>query len=199
MNWIPHPTILEGKKVKLVPLDTSHFDELTELAKQKIIWKNISIDYSEPEKYLINLKSAILMRANGEQYPFTIIDKVTGKIIGSTRFHNIFPKDSKLEIGWTWYDPTYWGTGYNNECKLLLLTFCFEELKAVRVQLQTNEKNLRSRAAIQKIGGKMEGILRKERIIEDGSYRNTVMFSLIDEEWPETKARLVDMVNRVIG
>lgn len=199
MNWIPHPTILENDKVKLVPLDNSHLDELIALGRQQIIWQHMSIDFSEPQKFLINLKSAMLMRASGEQYPFTVIDKATNKIIGSTRFHNIFPTDKKLEIGWTWYDPSYWGTGINTECKLLLLDFCFETLGTVRVQLQTNEKNLRSRAAIQKIGGKMEGILRKERIMENGAYRNTVMFSLIDEEWPETKAMLVDMVNRVRG
>lgn len=194
MNWIPHPTILENDKVKLVPLDNSHLDELIALGRQQIIWQNMSIDFSEPQKFLINLKSAMLMRASGEQYPFTVIDKITNKIIGSTRLHNIFPADKKLEIGWTWYDPSYWGTGINTECKLLLLNFCFETLGTVRVQLQTNEKNLRSRAAIQKIGGKMEGILRKERIMENGTYRNTVMFSLIDDEWPETKAKLHELI-----
>lgn len=194
MNWIPHPTILEGKRVKLVPLDNDHFADLLEAAKQKIIWQNMSIDFSDRDRYLTNLKSAVLMRASGEQYPFTIIDRSTNKIIGSTRLHNIFPKDRKVEIGWTWYDPKYWGTGYNTECKLLLLSFCFETLKTVRVQLQTSEKNLRSRAAIQKIGGKFEGIMRKERLIENGTYRNTAMFSIIDEEWDDVKKKLEDMV-----
>jgi len=197
MNWIPHPTILEGNNVKLVPLDGKHFETLVELAKQKVIWQNMSIDFSDPAKYLTNLKSAVLMRANGEQYPFTVIDKLTGKIIGSTRLHNIFPEHKRLEIGWTWYDPTYWGTGYNTECKLLLLTFCFETLKTVRVQLQTNEKNRRSRGAIEKIGGKFEGILRKERIMENGTHRNTAIFSLIDEEWRETKTMLEEKVKGV--
>ena len=195
MNWIPHPTVLEGKRVKLVPLDNSHFDELVELAKQKIIWQNISVDFSDPEKYLTHLKASVLMRVNGEQYPFTVIDKLTNKIIGSTRLHNVFPQHKKVEIGWTWYDPVYWGTGYNTECKLLILTFCFEQLKTVRVQLQTSEKNKRSQAAIQKIGAKFEGILRKERIIEDGSYRNTVMFSIIDEEWSAAKAELIRLIS----
>jgi RimJ/RimL family protein N-acetyltransferase len=197
MNWIPHPTVLEGDKVKLVPLDHSHFATLTELAQQKIIWQNISIDFSNPEKYLNHLKGVVLMRANGEQYPFTVIDKTNNKIIGSTRLHNLFPEHKKLEIGWTWYDPAYWGTGYNTECKLLILTFCFEQLKTVRVQLQTSEKNLRSQAAIKKIGAKFEGILRKERIIENGSYRNTVMFSIIDDEWPAAKAELMRLSRNI--
>jgi RimJ/RimL family protein N-acetyltransferase len=190
MNWIPHPTVLEGKIVRLEPTDSSHFKELAELARQKVIWQNISYDLSDPEKYLTNIKSAVLMRATGEQYPFTIFDKLNGKIIGNTRLHNISAKDKKLEIGWTWYDPAYWGTGYNTECKLLLFTFCFESLKTVRVQLQTSEKNLRSQAAIQKVGAKLEGTLRKERLIENGSYRNTMMFSIIDDEWPDVKLRL---------
>jgi len=196
MSWIPHPTRLEGDKVILVPLDSAHFDELTSLASQEVIWKNMSINYSDKAKYLTNLKSALLMRANGEQYAFTVIDKLNNKIIGSTRFHNIFPEHRKLEIGWTWYDPIYWGTGYNTECKLLLFTFCFETLKTVRVQLQTDENNLRSRAAIQKVGAKFEGVLRKERVRDNNTFRNTAMYSIIDDEWPQVKEMLLGMVHR---
>ena len=194
MAWIPHPTILEGEKIKLVPLDSSHFDNLTHSARQSVIWKNMSIDYSDPAKYLVNLKSALIMRANGEQYAFTIIDRLNNKIIGSTRLHNIFPEHRKLEIGWTWYDPAYWGTGYNTECKLLLFTFCFETLKTVRVQLQTDENNLRSRGAIQKVGAKFEGVMHKERVRDNNTFRNTAMFSIIDDEWPEVKEMLWKMV-----
>ena len=190
MNWIQHPVILEGKRVKLVPLENSHFTDLLEVGKQEKIWEFISINGADQNILLQHLKSAVLKRATGEQYPFTVIDKQKNKIIGSTLFHNIYPEHRKLEIGWTWYDPAYWRTGYNRECKLLLLTYCFETLKTVRVQLQTDENNMRSRTAILCIGAVFEGILRKERIRANGKFRNTAMYSIIDEEWPAVKEKL---------
>lgn len=190
MNWIPYPVILEGEKVKLVPLESAHLPDLLAVGMQEQIWEHISMNGADSDKLLLHLKSAILKRATAEQYPFTVIDKITGKIIGSTLFHNIFPEHLKLEIGWTWYDPAYWRTGYNRECKLLLLTYCFETLKTVRVQLQTDENNQRSRTAILGIGASFEGILRKERIRANGAFRNTAMYSIIDDEWPQVKAQL---------
>lgn len=190
MNWIPHPVILEGEKVTLLPLDNVHFPALLDIAKQKDIWEFMSVDYSDTNRLLTELKSVTLQRITGEQYPFTIFDKVNDKIIGSTRFHNIFPQHLKLEIGWTWYDPAYWNTGYNTECKLLLLTYCFEVLQTVRVQLVTSDKNLRSQRAIKSIGAQFEGVQRKERKIQDGSYRNTAVYSIIDDEWPAVKETL---------
>ena len=190
MNWIQHPVILEGERVRLVPLDSAHFDELMQVAAQEQIWERMSINGADRDRITQHLKTALLKRAAGEQYPFTIIDKVHNKIIGSTMFHNIFPEHRKLEIGWTWYDPAYWRTGYNRECKLLLLTYCFEVLKTVRVQLQTDENNERSRTAILGIGATYEGTMRKERIRANGANRNTAMYSIIDDEWVEVKAKL---------
>lgn len=146
---------------------------------------------ADSDKLQLHLKSALLKRATGEQYPFTVIDKITDNVIGSTLFHSIFPEHRKLEIGWTWYAPAYWRTGYNRECKLLLLTYCFEILKTIRVQLVTDENNLRSRTAILGIGASFEGVLRKERIRGNGLPRNTAMYSIIDEEWPGVKQLLV--------
>ncbi len=194
MFAIQHPVLLEGQRVRLMPLDNSHFAELVKVGSDPEIWQNMLIRGYDNDVLLTQLKSAVLKRASGEMYPFTIIDKVSNKIIGSTSLMNLFPEHMKLEIGWTWYDPEYWGTGYNTECKLLLLNYCFEKLKVVRVQFQTSEQNVRSRAAIQKIGGKQEGILRKERRKPDGSYRNTVMFSITDDEWAEVKMRLMGLV-----
>lgn len=196
MSWIQHPVILEGGKVKMIPLVQDHFDELVKVAKDERIWEQISINGADSERLLQHLKSAVLKRGTGEQYPFTVIDKKKNAIIGSTLFHNIFPEHRKLEIGWTWYDPAYWRTGYNRECKLLLLTYSFEVMKAVRVQLQTDEKNQRSRTAILGIGATFEGILRKERIRSNGVYRNTAMYSITDDEWPAAKALLAASLSR---
>lgn len=190
MNWIQHPVVLEGERVKLVPLDHIHIASLLEIGRQEKIWEFISINGTDPQVLERHLKSAILKRATGEQYPFTVIDKRNDKIIGSTFLHNIFPEHRKLEIGWTWYDPAYWRTGYNRECKLLLLAYCFETLKAIRVQLVTDENNHRSRAAILGIGAIFEGILRNERIRANGAYRNTPVYSIIESEWPVVKETL---------
>ena len=189
-NWIQHPVVLEGEKVTLVPLENAHFAALTVIAKDERIWEFMSMSGTNTEWLLSHLRSAILKRATGEQYPFTVIDKATGNIIGSTLFHSIYPEHRKLEIGWTWYNPAFWRTGCNRECKLLLLTHCFEVLKTIRVQLVTDEINQRSRTAIEGIGGVFEGILRNERIRSNGKYRNTAMYSIIESEWPEVKRKL---------
>jgi RimJ/RimL family protein N-acetyltransferase len=183
MNWIDHPVTLEGEKVKLVPLESAHFSALLEVGRQEKIWEFISINGADSEVLLLHLKTAILKRATGEQYPFTVIDKVTGDIIGCTMFHNIYPEHRKLEIGWTWYHPAYWRTGYNRECKRLLLDYCFNTIKTIRVQFVTDEHNHRSRTAILGIGATFEGILRNERIRSNGAYRNTAMYSIVEGEW----------------
>jgi RimJ/RimL family protein N-acetyltransferase len=141
------------------------------------------------------LRSALLRKTIGEEYPFTIFDNKTGNIIGSTRLYNMFPAHRKLEIGWTWYDPAYWGKGHNAACKLLLLTHAFETMGCVRVQFQVHEQNTRSRAAVERLGAKFEGILRNERIRDNGSIRNTVMYSIIDTEWKDVKHLLRDRLN----
>ena len=192
MNWIQHPVILEGERIRLEPLTKTHFTALAAVAKDERIWEFISINGADENTLLNHLRSATLKRATGEQYAFTVIDKQSGAIIGSTLFHNIFPEHRKLEIGWTWYSPPYWRTGYNRECKLLLLTYCFEVLKTIRVQLVTDENNQRSRTAILGIGAKFEGILRQERIRSNGAYRNTAMYSIIDSEWEGIKGMLID-------
>jgi RimJ/RimL family protein N-acetyltransferase len=196
MNWIEHPVILEGERVRLLPLENAHFPALIAIAKDEKIWEHISINGTDSDRLTQHLKSALLKRGTSEQYPFTVIDRKTNTIIGCTLFHNIFPEHRKLEIGWTWYDPAYWRTGYNRECKLLLLTYCFETLNAVRVQLQTDENNLRSRTAILGIGATFEGMLRKERIRANGAARNTVMYSIIDDEWGRVKAMLTERLTR---
>ncbi len=194
MNWINHPVVLEGKLVKLVPLERAHFPELLRVGANPSIWEFISINGADSERLKLHLESAMLKRANGEQYPFTVICNRTGNVIGSTMFHNIFSEHRKLEIGWTWYDPSYWRTGYNRECKLLLLSYCFETINAIRVQFVTDENNFRSRKAIIGIGATFEGILRNERIRANGAYRNTAVFSIIDREWQVVKSNLVTSI-----
>lgn len=189
--WIPHPTILSGERVELVPLEKEHFEELYKAASDKKLWEFIPTDCSEKETFYNTYTTALSLREKGELYPFVIIHQQTKKIIGSTRLMEIFPNDKKLEIGFTWITQEYWGTAINFECKLLLLDFCFETLQARRLQLKTKDTNLRSRKAIEKIGGQFEGILRKDRIQQNGISRNAAYYSILDDEWPAAKNKIL--------
>lgn len=190
MNWITHPTILQNEWVRLEPLDRTHFDALIAISKHPDIWTYLTLNGTDSQKLLQELKAAILRRAVGDEYAFTVFDARENRIIGSTRLMGLYPNHRKLEIGWTWYDPAYWGSGHNLACKLLLLTHCFETLKTIRVQLQVNSKNERSRAAVLKLGATFEGLLRNERIRDNGEIRDTAIYSVIDAEWDAVKNML---------
>lgn len=192
-NWIKQSTILKGKVVDLIPLKEEHYNELEKLSKDKTIWKYYIFDGTDTEKFFEALNNALEEKKKGAQYPFVIYHKAEKKIIGSTRFLDIQPNHKKLEIGWTWLHPDYWGTEVNLECKLLLLTFCFEQLQTVRVQLKTDENNLRSRKAIEKIGGQFEGILRNEQLRDNGTNRNSAIYSILDSEWNQVKEKITKM------
>ncbi|OYU95213.1 MAG: GNAT family N-acetyltransferase [Bacteroidetes bacterium B1(2017)] len=189
-NWIKHPLSLKGQLVELIPLEKFHFEELAALAANKKIWEFLPSDCSNAEVFIKEYEEALVERERGNHYPFVIRLLETGKLIGSTRFFDIHPSHRKLEIGWTWLHPDYWGTAINFDCKLLLLTYCFETLKAIRVQLKTSDTNIRSRKAIEKIGGQFEGILRKDRIRANGSIRNSAYYSILDEEWEKVKSEI---------
>jgi RimJ/RimL family protein N-acetyltransferase len=193
--WITHPTILQGQTVDLLPLEKEHFEELYLAASDKKLWELIPTDCSIQENFTAAYTTALTEREKGNHYPFIIYHKQTQKIIGSTRLFDIFPNDKKLEIGWSWIIEKYWGTRVNPECKLLLLTFCFDVLKARRVQIKTDQNNIRSRKAIEKIGGQFEGVLRKDRIKDDGTSRSAAYYSIIDDEWAGVKVRLQGMIN----
>jgi RimJ/RimL family protein N-acetyltransferase len=197
MHWITHPLRLYGKLVRVEPLVEAHIPDLVAAGSDPAIWTHLPFDGSDSKRLSRELGAAILNRIHGSQYPFTIFRQSDDRIIGSTRFFDIFPEHKKLEIGWTWYAPDVWGKGYNIDCKLLLLGHCFETLGANRVQLKTRTGNARSRAAIEKIGGVFEGLLRNDRVMPDGSVKDTVIFSVIKEEWPELKARLEEAVGEL--
>jgi RimJ/RimL family protein N-acetyltransferase len=188
--WIEHPVVLKGQQVELLPLEEKHFDKLFEAASDKRIWQFYTGDWSVRETFLKIYNGSLRRREKGAEYPFVIFHIPSQKIIGSTRFLDIVPYDKRLEIGGTWLMPEYWATSVNFDCKLALLTFAFETLKAKRVQLKTQHDNIRSRKAIEKIGGVYEGILRKHMLKDDGTYRSSAYFSILDDEWKTAKANL---------
>jgi len=191
--WVKKQTHLAGQSVKLLPLQESHFDELADIARDERIWKFYTMNCASRVTLMHELTNALTEREKGTQFPFVIFHNEHQKIIGSTRFLLLQPVHRKLEIGWTWLHPDYWATEVNAECKLLLLTLCFEELLTVRVQIKTDENNIRSRKAIEKIGGQFEGILRNDMIRENNTYRNSAYYSIIESEWPSVKERLVNL------
>lgn len=196
MPWLAHPIKLSGLLVRLEPLNEAHFDGLVGIAAAPQIWTYLPFDGRHAENLRRELRTAILNRNAGTHYPFTVIAQDSNRIIGSTRFFEIFEEHKKLEIGWTWYHPSAWGKGYNVECKLLLLSYAFETLGANRVQLKTRDTNKRSQAAIQKTGAVYEGCLRSDRLMPDGHVRDTMVYSVIRPEWPATKVKLQGMVDR---
>lgn len=191
---INHPVKLMGDTIDLLPLEKEHFDQLFESAMDKRIWEFFPFDGSDSNKFISHYTEALIEREKGNKYPFAVLHKQTGRLIGSTSLYDIHPNDRNLEIGWTWLHPDYWATDVNLECKLLLLTYCFDDLKCVRVQIRTNNLNFRSQRAIQKIGAKFEGILRKAKIRDDGTIISSFYYSIIDEEWEGVRQDLVSQL-----
>ncbi len=191
-SWIPSQIRLQGKVIDLLPLEEAYFHELEVLAADKRIWEHYIYDGSDPGRIKAVLQNGLKEREKGTQFPFVIFHKKDARVIGSTRFLDMQPSHKKLEIGTTWLHPDYWGSMANPEAKLLLLTFCFEVLKTFRVQFKTDENNLRSRKAIEKIGGVFEGVLRNDMVRDDNSHRNSAVYSILSQEWEEKKRGLVD-------
>ena len=128
--------------------------------------------------------------------PFVVHDNATGDIVGCTRYFNVDASNRRLEIGHTWYATHAQRTAINTECKLLLLTHAFEKLKCVAVEFRTHWFNHASREAIARLGAKQDGVLRNHQILPDGSYRDTVVFSIIENEWPAVKRHLTFLLER---
>ena len=191
---INHPLILESSSIKLLPFEKEHFNELLEAASNPEIWELTSVNYSVPEIFHANSNAALADRDKGTAYPFVIIDKTTNEIIGTTRFLEIVPADKKLEIGVTWIKKEYWGTTVNLESKFIMLQYCFEILKTVRVQFRAKSNNLRSRKAMENMGAQFEGIMRKDKIEANGIPRDTAFYSIIDSEWETVKEKITNLI-----
>lgn len=184
------PRVLEGKFVRLEPLSREHHDELIQAGKG-FDWAWLSMDLSTSEAMDSFIASTLEEQRKGLEYPFAVYSKSTNKIVGSTRYMDVLSSQKGVEIGWTWYSPSVWGTVVNPECKFLLLRQAFEEWSAIRVCLKTDNKNIHSQRAILKMGAKFEGMLRNHRIRRDGTYRHTMMYSIVPEEWPVVKTNLL--------
>lgn len=183
-------TTLQGQGIILRPLQYTDADALLHAAADGELW-NLTVTVvpsaSTVDAYL---KKALDGREARTVMPFVIVLKETGEVIGSTRFWKIDPLNRKLEIGSSWISARFQKTFVNTEAKYLMLRHAFEVLDCVRVQFTTDENNQKSRHAILRLGAQQEGIVRHERIMPDGRKRNSVRFSIIDDEWPQVRLNL---------
>jgi RimJ/RimL family protein N-acetyltransferase len=182
---------LEGKQVRLEPLHPDHAEGLLKAGAAPEIWPWMSATLMSAAAVAAFIEIAMRAAAHGQEYAFAVVLKESGRVVGSTRYMDVQAASRGAEIGWTWYAPDVWATSTNPECKFLLLQHAFETWGALRVQLKTDHMNTRSQAAIRKLGAQYEGTLRNHRIRPDGTVRDTVMFSVIDREWPDVKAGLL--------
>lgn len=185
-----NPVSLIGQKIRLRPLTEQDTDALMLAASDGELWNMQLTHIPSPDTVAQYINTAITGRNAGTVLPFVIEEIASGKPIGSTRLWKIDPQNRKLEIGHTWLSASWQRTYANTEAKLLLLTHAFEVMNCVRVQFTTDELNEKSRNAILRLGAKQEGIVRHERIMPNGRKRNSVRFSIIDEEWPEVRSNL---------
>jgi N-acetyltransferase len=191
------PVSLEGKIVRLVPLSEAHVPGLAEVGLHPEIWRYMLYGNVDNEEKLLTFVQDLLARqSKGTDLPFAVVDKDRGKPIGCTRYLNIDLVNRGVEVGGTWYGPAYQRTGVNTECKYLLLSHAFEVWGCIRVQLKTDSNNVRSQAAIERVGAVREGVLRNHMIRPDGTVRDSVIYSVIDSEWPHVKVRLETLLRR---
>ncbi|KVR82060.1 GCN5 family acetyltransferase [Burkholderia vietnamiensis] len=187
---LPAQPTLTGEHIVLRPLAASDRQALLDAAADGELWNSKVTVVPDERAVDAYLDTALQGRAAGTVMPFAIVERASGRVIGSTRFWKIDRNNRKLEIGHTWLSASAQRTRANTEAKWLLLAYAFDTLQCVRVQFTTDELNEKSRAAILRLGAKQEGIVRHERIMPDGRKRNSVRFSIIDGEWPAIRDRL---------
>jgi RimJ/RimL family protein N-acetyltransferase len=184
------PVTLTGDHASIEPLGREHEEALSRAAADGELWRLWYTSIAPPEKMAEYIAAALDMRERLGAMPFVVREKPSGEIIGCTRYFNVDETNRRLEIGYTWYSKRVQRGPINTECKLLLLTHAFEKLRCIAVEFRTHWFNHASRTAIARLGAKQDGVLRNHQLSADGSKRDTVVFSIIDGEWPAVKQHL---------
>lgn len=193
MFWLS-PITLEGPRARLEPLSLAHHDGLAEAVKDGELWKLWYTSIPSPENMQTEIERRLGLQAAGSMLPFTVMDSA-GRIAGMTTFMNADAANRRVEIGSTWYATRVQRTPLNTQCKLLLLTHAFEKLNCIAVEFRTHFFNHQSRRGIERLGAKLDGILRSHQIAPNGTLRDTVVYSIIASEWPTVKAHLTYQLN----
>src|SRR5437868_10416006 len=190
------PVTLNGDHATLEPLARGHADALKHAAADGELWKLWYTSIAPPESMTEYIEAALDMRERQGAMPYVVRDNASDEIVGCTRYFNVDAANRRVEIGHTWYAKRAQRTAINTECKLLLLTHAFETLQCIAVEFRTHWFNHRSREAILRLGAKQDGVLRNHQALPDGSKRDTVVFSIIDGEWPAVKRNLQWLLER---
>ena len=193
MPWL-EPVSLNGPHAQLKPLAQDHCDGLTEAVKDGELWKLWYTFIPKAEDMRKEIDRRLGLQAAGSMLPFTVCD-ADGKIAGMTTYMNVDAPNRRVEIGSTWYAKRVQRSALNTQCKLLLLSHAFEELDCIAVEFRTHFFNHQSRRGIERLGAKLDGILRSHQIAPNGTLRDTVVYSIIASEWPTVKAHLNYQLN----
>lgn len=190
------PVTLQARGIELVPLTLDHEPGLQAAAADGELWNIRVTSVPEPENTRKYIEDALAMRAAGNRFAFCVIETATGKVLGSSSYHDILPAVKRVEIGYTWYAKSVQRSHVNSTCKLLLMTHAFETLGCHVVGWRTDNFNHASQAAIERLGARKDGVIRGHALRRDGTIRDTVMYSLRSGEWPEVKAQLLYLLDK---
>ena len=174
---------LEGRGVRLEPMGLEHEEDLKAAANDGSLWTLTFTSVPEPEKTRAYIEAALAERARGGRCPWVVRELATGRIVGTTSYHDIIPAADRVEIGWTWYARSWQRTHVNTACKLRLMEHAFDTVGCGVVGWRTDNLNTRSQAAIERLGAKKDGVIRHQQIRRDGTVRDTVMYSVTAAEW----------------
>jgi RimJ/RimL family protein N-acetyltransferase len=191
-----NPITLSDRGIELRPMTTEHEAGLRSAAADGELWNIRVTSVPEPEQTRQYMEDALAMREAGHRFPFVVVESDSGRVLGTTSFHDIVPAIRRVEIGWTWYAKSVQRSHVNTTCKMLLLTYAFETLNCHVVGWRTDNFNFASQAAIERLGAKKDGVIRGHALRRDGTIRDTVMYSLRSGEWPEVKAQLMHALNK---
>lgn len=194
MAMWPEPFSAEGKIVRVEPLSMAHCADLEEAAADGDLHRLWYTFVPRAEDVGAEIERRCALMEEGSMLPFAVIEKASGHAVGMTTYMNIEAGHRHVEIGSTWYRQSVQRTGLNTECKLLLLRHAFENLDCIAVEFRTHVMNRASRRAIERLGAKLDGVLRAHQIMPNGSIRDTAAYSIIASEWPAVKANLESML-----
>ncbi len=200
MSVFVHPLTLTGRHVRLEPLAAKHHDDLVNAVRDGELWNHWYTAIPTPESMGAEIRRRLDLQTKGSMCPFAVMDPVTGQAVGMTTYMNVDATHRRVEIGSTWYRQSVQRTLLNTEAKRLLLAHAFEQLDCIAVELRTHFFNHQSRRAIERLGAKLDGVLRSHQInphpLASGALRDTCVYSIIASEWPNVKAHLDHQLSR---
>jgi N-acetyltransferase len=195
MTWL-QPVALRSSRVSLVPLNPGHTNDLVEALQDGELWKLWYTSIPSPDKLVDFIDQRLAAQAKATLLPFAVVDNTTGKAVGMTNYLTVEPDHRRLEIGGTWYRKSVQRSQFNTQCKLLLLGHAFYALRCIAVEFRTHFFNYQSRRGIERLGAKLDGILRNHQIADNGTLRDTCVYSILASEWPTVKAHLTWQMER---